>query len=115
MTVYLSLLWSLQRLQDRASHAGPVPGRVAPRRREGPGALHEQVEVVLVRVADRAVALEGLTRRERGGVGRQRLRHRHVRRRVWITLGDRPCGPVHERSRELDRDARVGEVVLDGL
>ena len=84
-------------------------------RRERPGPLHEQVQVVLERVADGAVALERLAGGERGGVAGQGLGHRHMGRRVGIVVRDRPRGAVHERAGELDRDAGVGEVVLHGL
>ena len=57
--------------------------RRRPRHGRAPGPLQEQVQVVLDRVADGAVALERLARPASAGrVGRQRLGHRHVAARA---------------------------------
>src|SRR5215204_3852625 len=45
-------------VKDRAGDAVAVPRRIAPGAGESPGPLHPQVQVVLERVADGAVALE---------------------------------------------------------
>ena len=73
------------------------------------------MQVVLGGVSDRTVALQrGPSGFASGGVGLG-LRHRRMDRGVGIAGRDRCRSPVHERAGELERDARVGQVVLHGL
>ena len=92
-----------------ASGRRPTPRR-APIR-----PLHPEVQVVLDRVADRAVALQRLAGDELGGIGGEALGHRDVarRRRQPVLHGIR--GAVDDRAGELEGEQRVGEVVLDRL
>ena len=73
---------SVHQMSQGSADAVAVPGGVAPGAGQGPGALQEEVQVVLDRVADGAVALERLAADELGGVGRHRLGHRHVAARA---------------------------------
>src|SRR5690554_1972389 len=88
---------------------GPISGRECPR------ALHEEMEIVLNCIADRAMNLErelrDCARRFRGA----QLRHRNVHRIVRFVLSEGPRGAISERLRKLESDQRVREMVLHGL
>ena len=113
------------RLPACAVSAGPTrisstrarcDGGVAPGRRERPGPLHPQMQVVLPRVADGPVDLERGARR----AGWRRPTpwpwpSRQCRPASGSPADKRPRGPVDHRPGELHPHQRVGEVVLHGL
>src|SRR2546426_7000322 len=78
--------------EERVCDPGAVPGCVAPRRCQGESLVQPEVEVVLLRVADRAVHLERSATRECRRLRRERLRHRDVSRAIAVVRRDRPGG-----------------------
>ena len=85
-------------------NAGRPPGRLQRTDAEQP-----QAQVVLLGVADRAVDLQADAGREVGCVGALDLRRRdRARRRVHRRAED-------QRPREVERDAYVGQLMLDRL
>src|SRR5439155_16119503 len=98
--------------ENRSAHPRAVPGGVAPCRAEDPGPLHPEVQVVLVRVADGAVALERGAGGAVRGVARERLGYGDVHRAFRVVGRDGVRGTVRDRPRELELEAGVGEMVL---
>ena len=80
-----------------------------------PRPLHPHVQVVLDRVGDGAVALQGLARDERGRVGCRGLGHRDIAARGVESVAHRVRRVVHHRLGELDGKQGVGQMVLDRL
>src|ERR1700683_3723391 len=80
------------RQAQRRGEAPAVPVRRAPARRQRPGTLGKQVQVVLGRVADRAVALDRGPGDRGRGVGREDLGDRRLLGRVGGAAGLRPPG-----------------------
>src|ERR1700683_5793405 len=80
------------RQAQRRGEAPAVPVRRAPARRQRPGTLGKQVQVVLGRVADRAVALDRGPGDRGRGVGREHLGDRRLLSRVGGAAGLRPPG-----------------------
>src|SRR5438445_6749113 len=73
------------------------------------------MQVVLSRVADGAVHLEGGSTREQRRVGGARLRQLDKGRSVWLSVGDAPRRPRDRRASELQGEHGVGQMVLHGL
>ena len=78
-------------------------------------AAHEELHVVLPRVADAAVDLDALLGEQALAVAGGGLGHRRRARAAGIVLGDRERREVAERPGALERDHHVGELVLDRL
>ena len=96
-------------LRERVRDAAPVVRRGAPRPDQRAHPVDPEAEVELGGVADRAVHLEGHPRGEVRRVAGRHLRARHVARL------QRQRRSVHQRTREVERDPYVGQLVLDRL
>ncbi len=76
--------------------ARPVPGAAAEHRLARLDALHEELHVVLPRVADAAEDLDAFLGEQALAVARRGLRHRRRVRASRVVLGDRERGEVAE-------------------
>ena len=90
-----------------------VMGRVAPRSLQRPDSFEPEMEVVLERVADGAVALEGDAGGEAGGLVGGDLGERGVAGQGRLGGGDRPGGAGDRPAGVLEGDEGVGQVVFD--
>ena len=91
-----------QPVERGREHPGPMGGGVATGGRERPRPLHEELQVALPRVADRAVNLEGDPGGEVRGVGGEGLGHRGMLGPVGKLAGEGVGGPIGGRPGELE-------------
>ncbi len=107
-TMYASLMG--RRLEDGRADPVPVEASVAHAASERPRPLHVEVQVVFGGVADRAVALQRdawpSSARSPSALAFAIARVRGI---------ERDRRPVDERPRELERDARVRQMMLHRL
>ena len=102
---------------DGGSDTVAVEPHVAVGGSKGPRSFQPQLEVVLERVTDSAVALQCLASSKIARLRRLRLRHRHVAAtgdRIGV-VGNRPGRSIDERGRKVEGDLHVGKMVLDRL
>ncbi len=92
-----------------------VPCGVAEQRAGGLGPLHEQMLVVLPRVADAAEQLDAVRRHQPLAVAGGGLRGGDRRRAALVVLGDGGGGEHAHAPRSLDGDEHVRQLVLDRL